>query len=724
MIATVTQDEYVLIRSEKKEGEGSTRIRVLTLSLNGVSVQLSSLGASILRVLVPSRLGGCDDVVMGYKSLQHMWDTRNPAYLNVIVGRVANRIRSGNLVIDGNSYELDRNDGPNHLHGGLDGFSRRIWEAAVIYDNDGRPSVQFSLASDSGDQKYPGAIQTTATYALLPTATNRFGARLCLRLEARLLGDIPTPVNLSQHSYFNLYRHDSPSGCLDHRLAVFSDEYTPVDEASIPTREVRKLANDRVMDFSSPRLLKDALSEYAVAKAGRSTEEARYAVESSARIAPDTNTVGPSSPRSGTPYGFDHNYLIRNSFASGCSDDLPVVAVLEHAASGRRLTVLSDAPGVQLYTANYLDGVSLPPEVCKDAAVYAQWQGICLETQVCVCRRVMCWHTLSSRDGLSCFRGSHECLNSRFRFQHFPDSVDADENAFPDFAKGRCVVLRPSQPSYTQNVEYSFDYDAVPTDVEQKSLQGRDSCDDERFESVEAMWRAQGVGTEDALVTGRSSWYNRTAAFYEDNCESDVDGVLGGFASLSSLDLRGSLSFLSALEHLQSTSFSWSLGSACECGAGIGRVTKGLLLSLGFQRWDLVESSSRLISAAPEYIGDADSGRCRFFCAGLQDWDPPVGAYSLVWIQWVLLYLTDDDAVAFLRRCGCSLVPGGYIVVKENSCLDEGFVLDSQDASVTRSVPYWRQLIDRAGLKVVYQQWETNFPDDIFPVPMFALQPL
>jgi protein N-terminal methyltransferase len=310
-------------------------------------------------------------------------------------------------------------------------------------------------------------------------------------------------------------------------------------------------------------------------------------------------------------------------------------------------------------------------------------------------------------------------------FQHFPDSVDVDESAHPDFAKGRCVILRPNQPSYAQNVEYCFYYDAVPTDIEQEqALLGHDSYDDERFETVEAMWRAQGVRSEDNRGGGRSSWYNRTAEYYEDNCESDVDGVLGGFASLSSLDLRGSLQFVSALEHLQSSSFSWSQGASCECGAGIGRVTKGLMLSLGFPRCDLVESSSRLISAAPEYIGDADSGRCRFFCAGLQDWDPPVATYSLVWIQWVLLYLTDDDAADFLRRCGGSLVPGGFIVLKENSCLDEGFVLDSQDASVTRSVPYWRQIIERAGLKIVYQQWETNFPDNIFPVPMFALQPL
>jgi protein N-terminal methyltransferase len=262
-------------------------------------------------------------------------------------------------------------------------------------------------------------------------------------------------------------------------------------------------------------------------------------------------------------------------------------------------------------------------------------------------------------------------------------------------------------------------------DAVHEPLSGVDSTDKEVFQSREELWEAQGVITDSdqSHCAGRASWYRRASEYYEDHCDASLDGVLGGFASLSDLDLDGSLRFAFALEHLQSDSFSWSLGAACECGAGIGRVTKGLLLSLGSKRCDLVESSSRLISAAPDFIGDANASKCRFFCIGLQDWEPQAGDYSLVWIQWVLCYLTDDDAVAFLRRCGSSLVQGGYIVIKENACLNAGFVLDSEDASVTRSVPYLRQLIDRADLQVVYQMWEKNFPDDIFPVPMLALQP-
>jgi aldose 1-epimerase len=123
--------------------------------------------------------------------------------------------------------------------------------------------------------------------------------------------------------------------------------------------------------------------EYAVAKANRSEAEARYAVESCTRIAPDINTFGASSLMSGTPFGFDHNYVVKtSSFTEDNHSGLSLVAIIEHPPSGRTLTVRSDAPGVQLYTANYLDGVTLPPDACKDSAVYAQWQGICLETQV------------------------------------------------------------------------------------------------------------------------------------------------------------------------------------------------------------------------------------------------------------------------------------------------------------------------------------------------------
>ena len=172
------------------------------------------------------------------------------------------------------------------------------------------------------------------------------------------------------------------------------------------------------------------------------------------------------------------------------------------------------------------------------------------------------------------------------------------------------------------------------------------------------------------------------------------------------------------------TSSSRTRRRACECGAGLGRVTKGLLLPQlkGIDQCDLVESSSVLLSAAPEYLGDAVAARCRFFCSGLQDWEPACNTYSVVWIQWVLSYLTDSDIIKFLRRCGESLVEDGLIVLKENMCTDSDFEVDNEDASVTRSLRYWKYLIQQAGLRIVYEKLQDRLPDDIYSVPMLALE--
>ena len=151
-------------------------------------------------------------------------------------------------------------------------------------------------------------------------------------------------------------------------------------------------------------------------------------------------------------------------------------------------------------------------------------------------------------------------------------------------------------------------------------------------------------------------------------------------------------------------------------------MSKGLLLPLGVIRCDLIESSEKLLSEAPVFIGDKESSRCRYYCQGLQTWMPKEHEYSIIWIQWVLCYLTDEDIVAFLKRCGTALTDHGIIVMKENVCEGNTFVLDKDDASVTRSLSYWLSLIEDAGLRVVRQEVQTNFPEELFPVPMLALE--
>lgn len=155
--------------------------------------------------------------------------------------------------------------------------------------------------------------------------------------------------------------------------------------------------------------------------------------------------------------------------------------------------------------------------------------------------------------------------------------------------------------------------------------------------------------------------------------------------------------------------------------SGIGRVSKGLLLPLGFTICDLVEPSQRLLSHAPDYIGREYAARCRYFCTGLQDFTPQPDTYNIIFVQWVIGYLTDDDLISFLKRCAVGLRKGGVIVIKDNTCTDEAFVADAGDSSVTRSLPYILAIVHLAGLRVVLEEYQDDFPKNIFPVPMLAL---
>ena len=246
-------------------------------------------------------------------------------------------------------------------------------------------------------------------------------------------------------------------------------------------------------------------------------------------------------------------------------------------------------------------------------------------------------------------------------------------------------------------------------------INGSDSYGQTMYTSIEEMWASEGV------VTGNdnSDWYERAAVYYEEHCDPTVDGVLGGFSHITDLDVEFSLQFVTRVQE-DRPGLEWTI--ACECGAGIGRVSKGLLLPLGVIRCDLIESSEKLLSEAPVFIGDKESSRCRYYCQGLQTWMPKEHEYSIIWIQWVLCYLTDEDIVAFLKRCGTALTDHGIIVMKENVCEGNTFVLDKDDASVTRSLSYWLSLIEDAGLRVVRQEVQTNFPEELFPVPMLALE--
>ena len=140
----------------------------------------------------------------------------------------------------------------------------------------------------------------------------------------------------------------------------------------------------------------------------------------------------------------------------------------------------------------------------------------------------------------------------------------------------------------------------------------------------------------------------------------------------------------------------------------------------GITNCDLVETSPRLLKAAPEYIGE-ESSRCSFICEGLQSFEPEHGTYDIIWIQWVIGYLTDWDACNFLHRMGNALREGGIIVIKDNTCNELGFMSDKDDSDITRSFEYMLALVKESGLKVVKIRWQEDFPDDIWPVPMIVI---
>ena len=229
-------------------------------------------------------------------------------------------------------------------------------------------------------------------------------------------------ISLAQHSYFNLAGHNSPNRILDHTLQMNCSEYTPVDNTSIPTRQVQKV--DNAMSFCEKKTLGDALEVYAVEKAGIEQALAKDMVQQVMEGSSDSIANEEDSP-----YGFDHNYIIDEdsrayrSPSEGEDDNLHLAAILTHPPTQRSLHVLTSVPGIQLYTSNYLDGKTPPPALCKDGASYLRWQGICLETQT------------------------------------YPDSIYPDNNINNDndkFSKGRCFILRPGGPEYNHIVQYEF----------------------------------------------------------------------------------------------------------------------------------------------------------------------------------------------------------------------------------------------------------------------------
>lgn len=306
--------------------DGTTVESYLLVLENGVSCKLLSYGATIAELHVPDRNGRLGDIVLGFSSLEtylsHTW------YVGAAIGRFCNRIAQGRFTLDGKDYQLAVNNGSNHLHGGNRGFDKRVWRAEVLNRPDG-PSVAFHLSSPDGEEGYPGAMELTVTYTLTVGGE--------LRMDYRATTTAATPVNLTNHAYWNLAGAGS---ILQHELTINADRSTAVDETSTPIGIIAPVAGSP-LDFTAPRPIGSLIGQL-------------------------TNL----------PQGYDHNFVV-NREEGGNRAGLAWVARVKEPISGRTMEVLSDQPGVQFYTGNYMDG-SL---IGKTGEVYAYQTGFCLETQ-------------------------------------------------------------------------------------------------------------------------------------------------------------------------------------------------------------------------------------------------------------------------------------------------------------------------------------------------------
>ena len=304
-----------------KTAEGKQVDLYTCVNAHGLTMKVMTWGAIVVEMRVPDREGKFENVTLGFDSLDgYLGD--HP-YFGATVGRYANRIAGGKFTLDGKTYTLAANNGPNHLHGGKTGFSRVVWDAEPLQDADA-VGVTFTYTSRDGEEGYPGTVHATVVYRL--TNDN------AMSIDYSATSSAPTPINLTNHCYWNLGGAGSGT-ILDHQLMLAADKYLPVDETLIPTGE---LAGVRGTPFDFT----------------------------------ESKTIGLRIDQvPGNPPGYDHCYVLRNQ-----TGELALAARVDHPASGRFLEILTTQPGIQFYTGNFLDGADANGGFRRN-------EGFCLETQ-------------------------------------------------------------------------------------------------------------------------------------------------------------------------------------------------------------------------------------------------------------------------------------------------------------------------------------------------------
>ena len=307
--------------------EGRPVERFTLTSTGGVTITVLSFGGAIQSILIPDRDGALADVTLGYDTLPEY--ERDKSYLGSLVGRYANRIRAGRFTLDGREYTLACNAGGNHLHGGMRGFNKAVWSVEP-FDERGDVGLVLEHVSPAGDEGYPGTLRVRVTYRLTGNGE--------LVIDFLATTDAATPVNLTQHAYFNLAGSGS-GDILGHVLELFASRFTPVDATLIPTGELRSVQGTP-FDFSTP--------ETVGARIGADDEQLRLAG------------------------GYDHTFVL-----DGTGGGLALAARLTEPVSGRGIDIHTTEPGMQFYTGNFLDG-TVPG---KGGVPHRYRSGLALETQ-------------------------------------------------------------------------------------------------------------------------------------------------------------------------------------------------------------------------------------------------------------------------------------------------------------------------------------------------------
>ena len=304
------------------------QVELYTLTnANGARARIMTYGGILVSLEVPDRSGKLDDVTLGFDNLQGY--LKGHPYFGAIVGRYGNRIGKGTFTLDGVTYQLAKNNDENHLHGGIKGFDKVLWDAEPV-KQDNAVGVKLSYLSKDGQENYPGNLSCTVLYTL----TNDDE----LKISYEAATDKATPINLTHHSYFNLAGQGS-SDILGHAMMLNADGFTPVDKGLIPTGELRPVKGTP-MDFTTPTAI-------------------------GARIEQDDEQLKFGG-------GYDHNWVLNKTDAP-----LTLAARVYEPTTGWVMEVYTTEPGIQFYSGNFLDGTITG----KGARVYEHRYGFCLETQ-------------------------------------------------------------------------------------------------------------------------------------------------------------------------------------------------------------------------------------------------------------------------------------------------------------------------------------------------------